>query len=55
MGHAFLVPSNLLHRNSDLKTNNKIQTDARIKHSHGRIANLFLDLFSGCDALINES
>ena len=55
MGHVFLVPSNLLHRNSDLETNNKRQTDAKIKHSHGRIAYLFLDLFSGCDALINES
>ena len=49
------MPSDLLHRDSDLEINNKIQTDARIKHSHGRIAYLFLDLFSGCDALINES
>lgn len=55
MGHVVLVPSDLLHRDSDLEINNKIQTDARIKHSHGRIAYLFLDLFSGCDALINES
>ena len=55
MGHVFLVPSNLLARNSDLETNNKRQTDTRIKHSHGRIAYLFFDLFSGCDALIKES
>ena len=55
MGHVFLAPANLLHRNSDLETNNKRQTDARIKHLHGRIAYLFFDLFSGCDALIKES
>ena len=55
VGHVFLVISNLLHRNRDLEKNNKRQIEVRIKHSHGRIAYLFLDLFSGCDALINES